>query len=65
MQVNGSLAPIFGGLVGVGPGAGMALMFVLFGAIRALTGLAGYAFPTVRDAEDLLPDHDATTAVPA
>lgn len=65
MQADGSLAPVFGGLVGVGPGAGMALMFVLFGTIRALTGLSGYAFPTVRDAEDLLPDHDASAAVPA
>ena len=65
MQVNGSLAPVFGELVGTGPGAGMALMFVLFGVIRALTALSGYAFPAIRNAEELLPDHDAATAVPA
>ena len=65
MRAGGSLAPLFGGLVGTGPGAGMALMFVVFGAIRALTALSGYAFPVIRDAEELLPDHDAATAVPA
>jgi DHA3 family macrolide efflux protein-like MFS transporter len=45
--------------VGAGTGAGMALMFVLTGLLAALTGLSGYLFPVVRNAEDILPDHDA------
>ena len=57
MQAGGSLAPVFGGLVGTGPGAGMGLMFVIFGVIGVMVGFAGYAFPAIRDAEELLPDH--------
>jgi hypothetical protein len=31
----------------------------------ALIGLAGYLFPAVRNAEDILPDHDAAPAAAA
>ena len=62
MMPGGSLSTLFGGLVGVGPGAGMALMFVFAGILGALIGLGGYAFRTVRDAEDILPDHDSGVA---
>jgi DHA3 family macrolide efflux protein-like MFS transporter len=62
MVEGGSLAPVYGWLVGVGPGAGMALLFVVTGLLAALTGLSGYLLPVVRDAEDLLPDHDAVPA---
>ena len=64
MHAGGSLAPIFGGVFGTGAGSGMALMCVIFGVISMGVGLAGYAFPTIRDAEDLLPDHEAVP-VPA
>ena len=37
----------------------MGLMFVFTGILGALIGLSGYLFPAVRNAEDLLPDHDA------
>jgi len=59
MLPGGNLATIFGPLVGTGPGAGMGLMFVFTGILGALIGLSGYLFPAVRNAEDLLPDHDA------
>jgi DHA3 family macrolide efflux protein-like MFS transporter len=62
MMPEGSLAPIFSGLVGVGPGAGMALMFIIAGALGMIVGLVGYAFPAVRYAEDILPDHKAPKA---
>lgn len=52
-------------LVGTGPGAGMALMFTITGILCAFAGLAAYAFPTVRDVEDILQDHDATSLVPS
>jgi MFS family permease len=67
MQANGSLSGVFGKLVGVGPGARMALIFILCGMCGALTGALGYLVPAVRNAEDLLPDHDAAlaTATPA
>jgi DHA3 family macrolide efflux protein-like MFS transporter len=63
MQEGGSLAGSLGRLVGVGPGAGMALIFVVCGALAALVGLGGYAFRVVRDAEALLPDHDTLAEV--
>ena len=59
MMSGGRLAGIFGSLVGTGPGAGMGLMFVLTGVLGTLVGLGGYLFPAVRNADDLLPDHDA------
>lgn len=57
MMPGGSWVPLFSWLVGTGPGAGMSLMFVIAGALGMLVGLGGYAFPAVRDVEDILPDH--------
>jgi hypothetical protein len=62
MLPQGSLAGTFGWLVGTGPGAGMALVMVVMGVLSALTGGLGYLFPAVRDAEAILPDHDAAEA---
>lgn len=59
LRAGGSLVPLFGRLVGSGPGAGMALMFVLTGTLAMCAGLGGYLFPAVRNAEGILPDHDA------
>jgi DHA3 family macrolide efflux protein-like MFS transporter len=56
------LAATFGGLVGTGPGAGMSVMFVISGILGAFVGLAGYLVPVVRNAEDILPDHEAKAA---
>jgi len=62
MAAGGRLTPVFGRLVGTGPGAGMGLLFVVTGVLAALAGLGGYLFPAVRNAEDILPDHDAVVA---
>jgi len=62
METSGSLAPIFGWLTGTGTGAGIALMFVLFGLAGAVAGMAGYMIPSVRNVERLVPDHDTPTA---
>ena len=59
MQENGALADAFGALLGQGEGAGMALIFVLFGALSGIVGLSGYLVPVVREAESRLPDHRA------
>jgi MFS family permease len=58
MLPGGSLAQLFGPLVGVGPGAGMSLIILLMGLIVAVIGFSGYIVPTLRNAETLLPDHD-------
>lgn len=59
MMTGGSLAAMFGGLVGTGPGAGMSLMFVIAGALGMLIGLGAYALRVVRNVEDILPDHSS------
>lgn len=61
MSEQGSLAAIFGGVVGTGSGAGMALMMVIAGALGIAVSLGAYSFKTIRHAEDILPDHDAKT----
>jgi len=59
MAEGGSLVPLFGWLVGTGKGAGMGLQFVIAGLFAALAGAGGYLFNVVRNAEDILPDHDS------
>lgn len=60
MMPGGSLADLFGGLLGVGPGAGMGLLLVVSGLLGMAVGLGGYLFRVVRQAEDLIPDHEQT-----
>jgi MFS transporter, DHA3 family, macrolide efflux protein len=62
MREGGSLAGVFGGIFGVGAGAGMALMITLAGIIGASLGVGAYLFPAIRNAEDILPDHEAIAA---
>ncbi len=62
MAEGGRLVPVFGWLVGAGTGAGIALLFVVAGLLAALVGLGGYFFSVVRNAEDILPDHDIAIA---
>jgi DHA3 family macrolide efflux protein-like MFS transporter len=62
MQSGGMLVDAFGGLVGGGPGAGMALLMVLAGLLSAAVSLSGYLIPIIRDVETNLPDHDELAA---
>jgi MFS transporter, DHA3 family, macrolide efflux protein len=59
MQSGGTLAETFGWLVGVGPGAGMGLMFVGSGLLGMIVALGAYAMPQIRELEANLPDHSA------
>jgi DHA3 family macrolide efflux protein-like MFS transporter len=65
MMPGGHLATTFGWLTGIGPGAGMSLILVFAGFVGVLINLAGYAFYVVRNAEDILPDHDGAVTSPA
>jgi DHA3 family macrolide efflux protein-like MFS transporter len=58
-----SLSAIFNAMVGSGPGSGMALLLIVSGAAASLAGLAGYFIPAIRNAETILPDHDALQRV--
>lgn len=57
MQPGGWLTPIFGPVLGVGTGAGIALLYTLTAVLMLLVGLGGYGFRSLRSVETLLPDH--------
>ena len=59
MMEGGALADTFDRLVGVGPGAGISLMYVFAGLAIAAVALLGYAIPFIRNVEVILPDHEA------
>jgi hypothetical protein len=56
MLVGGRLTPFFGPLVGVGPGRGMAVVFLIAGILVAGLGVYGWLNPRVRNLEAELPD---------
>jgi MFS family permease len=58
MQEGGALAGTFGWLVGTGSGAGMGLMMLASGLLVSMVAVGAFFFPVVRNAEDLLPDHE-------
>ena len=58
MQTSSQFSQFFSGLVSTGPGAGMGLLTVFCCLVCILVGLSGYYFPTIRNLEDVLPDHD-------
>ncbi len=56
---GGVLAGSFGWLVGTGAGAGIGFIMVICAIAVMFVMMAAYSTPTVRNAESLLPDHDA------
>lgn len=62
LAAGGPLAPTLGRLVGTGPGAGMALMFLLSATIAIALCLGAYLVPAVRRVDHELPDHDLVQA---
>ena len=52
MMPDGQLAPLFGSIVGTGPGAGMAVLFLLTAFMGCALSLSGYLFPAIRNIED-------------
>jgi DHA3 family macrolide efflux protein-like MFS transporter len=60
MAPGAPLALRFGWLVGDGPGAGIALMFVATALLGGALALAGYLFTAVREIEDQLQDYELT-----
>ena len=56
MAVHGPLAGSVGKLIGVGPGRGIALIFITFGFLSLLTAVVGYLIPRIRKIDIELPD---------
>ena len=58
------LSKVFGWMVGTSPGSGMALQFVIAGVLYvAIVLVAVFFFPSIRNLEDRLPDHDEMARV--
>lgn len=62
MRAEGWLRAALGPLVGTGPGAGMAVMFLGTAILGMLMSLSGYLFPAVRHVED--EHHSGETTAP-
>lgn len=62
MTTGGNLAPIFGGLVGTGPGAGMSLLILFAAIIGIIVPSLSYAIPAFRNVEDIIPDNDIVSS---
>jgi len=58
MKSDTILADNFGPIFGTGPGAGMGVLVFFAGLAASVVGLTGYFIHTIRNAEDVLPDHD-------
>jgi MFS transporter, DHA3 family, macrolide efflux protein len=62
MSTPGGLSLSLGGLIPPGPGAGMSLLIILGSMGGLLAGLTGYFVHPIRNAENILPDHDVLPA---
>lgn len=62
---GGSLADSLGRVIGVGPGRGIGLLFIVMGLLLAVAALAGYLFPRLRFVESEVPDAIREKAVTA
>jgi hypothetical protein len=58
LQEDGALAGTVGEVVGVGPGRGIAFLFVLLGGLSIMFTLIAYLYPRLRNLEDEIPDYD-------
>jgi len=58
IQTGGAFAQAVYPLVGDSPGAGMSFIFILGGIGGLLVAIWGYATPTIRDIESIMPDYD-------
>jgi len=56
MAPGGALAGSVGQIIGVGPGRGIGLLFIVAGVIYSLALLVGYLNPRIRHVQEELPD---------
>lgn len=58
LAADGGLAGSVGTIIGLGPGRGIGLMFVLMGLLTVLTAVGGLLVPRLRHIDTELPDFD-------
>lgn len=63
LQDGGALAGSVGSVIGVGPGRGIALLFIILGGLSIVFTLIAYLYPRLRNLEDELPDYDEIDSV--
>jgi MFS transporter, DHA3 family, macrolide efflux protein len=56
IMAGGTFAKMLGPLIGTGPGAGMAAIFVCTAVFGTLTGIVGFVIPSIRNVEEDLPN---------
>lgn len=64
MAGHGFLADSLGLLIGVGPGRGIGLMFVVVGLLTMVVTVVAYRYPRLRQVEDELPDATPDHEIP-
>lgn len=57
MAQGGALAGTVGQLIGVGPGRGIGLMYVVTGMLMMMLAVVGYLLPRIRNIETEIPDY--------
>jgi MFS family permease len=65
MAEGGLLAASVGQIIGVGPGRGVGLLYIVLSTLTVLAAGAGFLYRPLRDVEDDLPDHAASPATAA
>jgi MFS family permease len=58
LQEDGALAGSVGSIIGIGPGRGIAFLFIILGGLSIVFTLIAYLYPRLRNLEDELPDFD-------
>ena len=58
LQPGGALADSVGSVIGVGPGRGIALLFIILGGMSIVFTLIALLYPRLRNLEDEIPDFD-------
>jgi len=64
LAANGLLAGSLGHIMGIGPGRGIGLLFIVMGMMKVIVSLGGYLYPRIYFVEDELPDAIAEEPVP-
>lgn len=65
LEKGGSLAGSLGPILGVGPGRGIGLFFVVLGLMSIGFTIIAYSYPRLRNLEDEVPDVEAPEATVA
>lgn len=65
LQEDGALADTVGAVIGVGPGRGIAFLFIILGGLSIMFTIIAFLYPRLRNLEDEIPDYDEVGPVEA